>query len=61
MSRAMRRPGFGALGDAAGNFVAGLEWILVAAITFAPWILLGLLGYWGWRWFRRHLTPLPAE
>jgi hypothetical protein len=55
-------PGIGrALREAAGNFVAGLEWILIAAITLAPWILLGLAGYWGWRRSRRYWAPLPAE
>jgi hypothetical protein len=49
------------LRDAVANFVAGAEWILVAAIMLVPWILPGLIGFWLWRRIRRGLTaPLPA-
>jgi hypothetical protein len=48
-----------ALRDAAGNFVAGGEWILIAAITLVPWILLGLIGFWVWCRISRRLAPPP--
>jgi hypothetical protein len=50
-----------ALRDAAGNFIDGAEWILIAALTLLPWVLLGLIGFWFWRLIRRRpAPPLPA-
>ncbi|MEA3004295.1 MAG: hypothetical protein QOH81_3083 [Sphingomonadales bacterium] len=45
-----------ALTNGFGNLVDALEWMLLAAITLLPWVLLGLLSWWLIRRFR----PKPA-
>jgi hypothetical protein len=45
------------LADAGANFVAGLEWILLAAITLLPWLALLLAAWWAGRRIMTRLAP----
>ncbi|MEA3000010.1 MAG: hypothetical protein QOK17_1843 [Sphingomonadales bacterium] len=39
------------------NLVGALEWMLLALITLAPWLVVAILAWLGWRRFR----PRPTE
>jgi Domain of unknown function (DUF4349) len=53
------------LSDGFANLVAALEWMLLAAITLLPWILVGGLGFLAWRrvlaWRQRREAKAEAE
>ncbi|MEA3060997.1 MAG: hypothetical protein QOJ94_778 [Sphingomonadales bacterium] len=42
------------------NLVGALEWMLLALITLAPWLVAGLLAWLGWRRFRPRPRPEAA-
>jgi hypothetical protein len=44
------------LSEGFDNLVGALEWMLLALITLAPWLVVGLLAWLGWRRFK----PRPA-
>jgi len=44
------------LSEGFDNLVGALEWMLLALITLAPWLVVALLAWLGWRRFR----PRPA-
>src|SRR3954468_8665940 len=46
------------LSEGFNNLVGALEWMLLALITLAPWLVLALLAWLGWRRFR---PRPPAE
>jgi hypothetical protein len=47
------------LSEGFDNLVGALEWMLLALITLAPWIAVGLLAWLGWRRFRPRPTAEP--